>query len=127
MSGWLPVRSLRISTSSLACFCHKLLFGSDLICPATCAAFCRPGTNLQLGSNIFFLLLGIYNIVNELHQCFSGNALLSAALYLNFSCLLVESSRFSTASKTFWLYNLELNSFVKKKKKTLKQRAAPSA
>lgn len=31
MAGRLPVKSLRVSTSSLACFCHKMLFGPDLI------------------------------------------------------------------------------------------------
>lgn len=51
MAGRLPVKSLRVSTSSLACFCHKLLFGLDLICPATsCTALCRPSSNLQHGS-----------------------------------------------------------------------------
>lgn len=52
MAGRLPVKSLRVSTSSLACFCHKLLFGLDLICPATpCTALCRPSSNLQHGSD----------------------------------------------------------------------------
>lgn len=43
MAGRLPVKSLRVSTSSLACFCHKLLFGPDLIC----TALCRRSSNLQ--------------------------------------------------------------------------------
>lgn len=48
MASQLPVKSLRGSTSSLACFCHKLLFGLGLICPAcSCTALCRPSTNLQ--------------------------------------------------------------------------------
>ena len=48
MAGRLPVKSLRVSTSSLACFCHKLLFGPDLIRPSTPrAALCRPSGNLQ--------------------------------------------------------------------------------
>lgn len=50
MSGRLPALSLRVSTSSLACFCHKLLFGLDLIRPPTHSlrsALCRPSGNLQ--------------------------------------------------------------------------------
>lgn len=48
MAGRLPVKSLRVSTSSLPCFCHMLLFGLDLICPATpSTALCWTGSNLQ--------------------------------------------------------------------------------
>lgn len=48
MAGRLPVQSLRVSTSSLACFCHKLLFGRGLICPSSpCSELCRPSSNLQ--------------------------------------------------------------------------------
>lgn len=48
MAARLPVKSLRVLTSSLACFCHKLLFGLDLICPPTPhTALCKPSSNLQ--------------------------------------------------------------------------------
>lgn len=51
MAGRLPVKALRVSTSSLACFCHKMFFGLDLICPAPCtrSADLRATCNIRLG------------------------------------------------------------------------------
>lgn len=46
MAGRLPVKSLRVSTSSLACFCHKMLFGPDLIALHSAA---QVATSAQLG------------------------------------------------------------------------------
>lgn len=131
MAGRLPVKSLRVSTSSLACFCHKLLFGLDLICPATpCTALCRPSSNLQhqakdasrkqhscfdtRGGCVFFVCF----FVCELYQSSPRDELRisssSAVLFRcrNLGCLVAESLHDSTASKGLWLYNLKLNSLL---------------
>lgn len=129
MAGRLPVQSLRVSTSSLACFCHKLLFGRGLICPSSpCSELCRPSSNLQHqtqdactnstlsqvratqdtgGGCVFFFR------VCELYQSSPRDTLRigtsSAGLFRchNLGCLVAESLHASTASKGFWLYNLE--------------------
>lgn len=128
MAGRLPVKSLRVSTSSLACFCHKLLFGPDLIRTSTpCTALCRPSSNLHhqaqdacrnstlvqvraaqdTGGGCVFVSF-ISPRRGDAPRMSTSSADLSQCC--NLSCLVAESLHASTASKGFWLHNLELNS-----------------
>lgn len=128
MAGRLPVKSLCVSTSSLACFCHKLLFGLDLICPATlCTALCRPSSNIRLRMLAETALsfrghatwdTGGGCVFCELYQSSPRAALrINTSIgvlfhHNNLSCLVAVSLHASTASKRLWHYNLELNSLL---------------
>ncbi len=129
MAGRLPVKSLRVSTSSLACFCHKLLFAwtwsahpllalhsADLAVTCTIRLRMLAETVLLLRCvqpktlevDVFF---GLYqSSPKEALRIGTSSTVLSQCH--NLSCLVAESLHASTASKGFWLCNLELNSLL---------------
>lgn len=127
MAGRLPVKSVRVSASSLACFCHKLLLAQTWSAhPLLALHSCRPSCNLQHQAPDHSRNKAVVK-VRARRGCvfvsFSSSPWESSSVVTSVASQ-QSPSHASTPGKGFGLYNLELNSFLQK---TLGERAAPSA